>query len=28
MLTCADELAPLYEGCGFKPVAVPTRLSK
>ena len=27
LLTCADELAPLYEGCGFKPVAVPTRLS-
>ena len=27
MLTCADELAPLYEGCGFKPVAVAPRLS-
>lgn len=25
MLTCADELAPLYEGCGFRSISAPPR---
>jgi len=25
MLTCADELAPLYEACGFRSVTAPPR---